>query len=219
MREKYTGLGFRRQYLKFTSGAGVFAIILGSLVFTAPVRADAVSNAVLNYSGLYWAAFYDGNLNGFNPSGSVSLILNNDYPSDGIEIEDPVGNHYFDSSLNLEIDLSSGTPTGGSLQETTGDLYYSADFSQTNSLTPATLYSSAIIRGFGQIPSTTGVNYWFAFQNGSNPNALIGGYITGSDVKTFAITVPEPASVAVLALVGIFCGMGRFSRRVQLRAV
>jgi hypothetical protein len=198
---------------------GVFGVFLGSLLFCAQARADAVSSAVLNYTGPYWAAFYSEDLTGFNSSGSVSLILNDINPADGIEINDPVGNHYLDSSLNLEIDLASGSPTGGGLQETTGDLFYSPDFSQSSSVTPATLYSSGTIRGFGQIPNTTGVNYWFAFQNGSNPNNLIGGYIDNADVKTFAVSVPEPSSLAVLALVGIVCGVGRFSRRFQRATV
>src|ERR1700722_17265065 len=101
MWEKCTNWALRGQSIRKSPYiGGILAIFLASLTYTAPVRADAVSNAVLNYTGSYWAAFYDGNLNGFNPSGSVSLILNNDYPSDGIEIEDPAGNHYFDSSLN-----------------------------------------------------------------------------------------------------------------------
>jgi hypothetical protein len=219
MWEKCGNIALSGRFLRCARNCGLLVVFAGSLMFCAQARADAVSNAVLNYTGSYWAAFYDGDLTTFNPSGSASLILNNINPADGIEIEDPSGNHYLDSSLNLQINLLSGAPTGGQLQETLGDLYYSADFSQTSNPTPATLYSSTIIRGFGQIPNTTGVNYWFAFQNGSNPNNLIGGFIDSADVKTFAVSIPEPSSVAVLALVGIVCGMGRISRRFQRTAV
>jgi hypothetical protein len=206
-----------RRISKFTRNCGLAAVFFGLLGFAAQARADAVSDAVQNYfndgAPVWFANYHTSDLAGFNPSSSTSLTINESPDGD---IEDPTGNFDWGGSaqdvLQLHMTLSGGVPTSGSLLVTI-DLSENPDYTGVDS----TIFSSNTVRGFGQ---ASGYD-WFAFQNGSNPNDLIGGIIVDpggsgiSDVKLFDTSVPEPSSVAVLAAAGIVCGTGRFSRRFR----
>src|SRR5580704_3625286 len=94
---------------------GVPVAFLGLLMFAGSVRADAISNAVLNYPGGVWAAFtsepFAGIPTPYSPTGSFNLTVTD--PAED-EIDDPAGDEYLDSGFNpnctfdLHINVSGG---------------------------------------------------------------------------------------------------------------
>jgi len=215
------------RFSRFTRSCGFFIAFLGLLAFTAPVRADVISNAVLNYAGGVWAAYptplnsaYNGVPTPYNPTESFNFTITNTAED---EIDDPAGDEYLDDdadgncTFDLNIDVSGGNVVSGSLTETTGNGYWDPTFSVFTPVTPFTVFSSSHLVEFGEAPgggSDPGY-YWFAFQNGSNPNSIIGGYIDPADVKTFAVTVPEPSSILIMGAVASFLGSRRFRPKAK----
>jgi hypothetical protein len=208
---------------------GFLSLALASLLFARQAHADAISSAVLDYGGGVWAAYpnpepYAGIPSPYNAPETFNLSVSNSAED---EIDDPAGNEYLDDSYNgnctfdLSINVSAGNVVSGSLTETTGDGYWDPTFSVFTPVTPFTIFSSTNLREFGEAPgggSDPGY-YWFAFQNGSNPNDIIGGYIDPGDVKTFEVSVPEPSSMLILGVVTSFLGTRRFRRNAKQRAM
>jgi hypothetical protein len=228
MWENGTSVGLSIHFLRFTRTLGAFVVFWGLLVVSEPVRADVISNAVLNYGGGVWAAYtsepYDGISQPYSPTESISLTVSDTPPVSADEIDDSSGNEYLDDDYNpnctfdLNINLTDGNVTSGELTEVTGDGYWDPTFTDFTPVTPFTIYSSNDLVEFGEEPgggSDPGY-YWFAFQNGSNPNSIIGGYIDPGDVKTFEVNVPEPSSaILILGSFASALGTRRFRRNAK----